>query len=234
MIHYGHLRGRNRDNEKGGTYRAQQVAVVKATRTGLEYVLPKTNVQDMLLGIDATHLTHCEAVFGSAQSLMPGFTLMQGSHNGGGVTEPIAKAVGYDVTLNKLIDLGTHRVGGSYDRHMYSNYLGNNPGNQGRNFAGCSLLKNPFAGQMGSTTQYFVAHALTGKSPDLKVRPELKPSSYVTLMPVATTIATTRSNLTAESDESSGCTSTGTAKNGGNGLLLLAAFGLLLAARRRA
>lgn len=181
----GDLQGANRDDKKGGTYRAFQIGVIKATRAGMEWVVPLHQADDMLLGIDGTHLTMCGAVFGEGQNLMPGFTLLQGSHNGGGVTEPVVKAIALDMTSRRLVDLGTHRAGGSYDRHLYSNYLGNNPGNQGRNFAGCALTRNPFAGQNGSMTQYFVAHALTGKSPENVGKPELKPSSFVTLLPVA-------------------------------------------------
>src|SRR5678809_908075 len=111
--------------------------------------------------------------------MMPGFTMVQGSHNGGGVTEPVAKAIEFDPVTKKLIDLGTHRIGGSFDRHLYSNYLGNNPGYQGRNFMGCNLLRNPFAGQNGSRVEYFVAHALTGKDPADVGNAALKPSSFV-------------------------------------------------------
>jgi hypothetical protein len=181
----GDLQGQNRDDRKGGTYRAFQMGVIRATREGMEWVMPLKDTTSMLLGIDGTHLTMCGAVFGE-DTLMPGFTLVQGSHNGGGVTEPIAKAIGWDEATNKFIDLGTHRVGGSYDRHLYSNYLGNNPGNQGRNFAGCQMIRNPFAGQNGNLTQYFIAHALTGKDPSEIDRAELKPSSYLTLLPIAT------------------------------------------------
>jgi hypothetical protein len=198
----------------------------------MEYVVPLTNVTEMLLGIDGTHLTMCGSVFGSATNQMPGFTLMQGSHNGGGVTEPQLKAIGFDIATRKFVDLGTHKVGGSYDRHLYSNYLGNNPGNQGRNFAGCALVKNPFVGQNGSTSTFFVAHALTGKSPEFLARPELKPSSFVSMMPVATTVATTQQGLEAAESEGVGCT-TATGAGSGEALLVFACLGLFCFIRRR-
>lgn len=235
----GNLRGRNRNNEKGGTYRSFNFSVIRATRTGMEYVVPNSDPGDMLLGIDGTHLTMCGAVFGGGTDMMPGFTLLQGSHNGGGASEPVVKAIGYDVANRKFVDLGAHRTGGNYDRHLYSNYLGNNPGNQGRNFAGCSLVKNPFAGQNGSTTEYFIAHALTGKSPELTDRPEIKPSSFVTLLPVKSTVSSQRSMLTsaasgsaAEPQGASGCTTSG-GSGGTSTLLLMTAVGLFLSARRR-
>lgn len=226
----GDLRGRNRDNEKGGSYRAFQMSVIKATRNGMEYVVPMTNTTDSFLGIDGTHLTACQAVFGAGSDIMSGMTFLQGSHNGGGVQEPLMKMVGYDATARKFVDLGEARTGGSYDRHLYSNYLGNNPGNQGRNFAGCTMVKNPFAGQNGNTDAYFIAHALTGKEADTIARPELKPSSFVTLSPVVTTVRATRSNLSAEGEEG-GCTA---ASGSDNAFLLLALAGLgMMIVRRR-
>jgi hypothetical protein len=181
----GDLDGSNRNNKKGGTYRAQQFAVLKATREGLTTMIPEQDLSDLLVGIDATHLTACPAVVGDGDDLAPAISLLQGSHNGGGAQEPSVKLVGWDRAGNKLVDLGTRRAGGSYDRHLYSNYLGNNPGNQGRNFAGCALVKNPFAGQNGNTTAYFLVHAMTGKSPANVDNAALKPSSYVSLLPVA-------------------------------------------------
>jgi MYXO-CTERM domain-containing protein len=128
--------------------------------------------------------------------------------------------------------MGTHSAGGSYDRHLYSNYLGNNPGNQGRNFAGCTLVKNPFQGPT-NPSPYFVAHALTGKSPEFLERPELKPSSYVTLVPLGSTLGTSRRGLTAEvNSDGAGCSAvTGGANEGA--LVVLALIGFMVIRRRR-
>jgi hypothetical protein len=181
----GDLDGGNRNNRKGGTYRAQQFAILQANRDGLTTVVPEQDLSDLLAGIDATHLTACPALVGEGNDLMPAISLLQGSQNGGGVQEPVVKLVGWNQASNAFVDLGTRRAGGSYDRHLYSNYLGNNPGNQGRNFAGCGLVRNPFVGQNGNTTAYFLAHAMTGKSPANVGDASLKPTSYVSLLPVA-------------------------------------------------
>jgi hypothetical protein len=183
----GDLEGRNRNNEKGGTYRGMQISALRATRDGVEYITPKTNANDMVIGFDSTHLTMCGVVFNLDGTIVPGFTLLNGSHNGGGVQEPQLKKIGYNSSTGEWIDLGNTSTGGSYDRHLYANFLGVNPGNQGRNFAGCTLLKNPFFGQNGSTVQYFVAHAMTGKAPSDVTDASLKPSSYVSLLAVADT-----------------------------------------------
>ena len=57
-----------------------------------------------------------------------------------------------------------------YDRHMYPNYLGHNPGNQGRNFSASVMIESPFAGKASSTgivskDRYLMISATTGKDP---------------------------------------------------------------------
>jgi hypothetical protein len=235
ILQAGDASGNNRNNKKGGTYRALQMAVVRATRTGMEFVVPKTDVTDLLAGIDGTHLTACPAVFGGGTDLIGGIGFLQGSHNGGGVVSPQFKGIGIDLTQNKFVDLGTRQAGGSYDRALYSNYLGNNPGNQGRNYAGCSLLKNPFAAAAGATTKYFIALAMNGKSPETVENAALKPASYVSLAPIATTLARGTHALVAEesNNEKSGCTAVA-GKAGYESLVLLGlCLGLVRIARRR-
>jgi hypothetical protein len=142
------------------------------------------DVTNMMLGIDATHLTEVGAFVQDGAKTLPAMTFLQGSANGGGAVSPDLKVLAADLGAKKFVDYGTHASGGSYDRVMYSNYLGGNPGNQGRNFAGGICVKNPFAGQNGSTAKYLLLHAMTGKDPADTAHPELKPSSYLTIMPM--------------------------------------------------
>jgi len=208
--------------------------VVQATRTGVEYVIPKTDVTDTVAGIDGTHLVMLPALFGGGTDLIPGITFLQGSHNGGGIESPQLKGLGVDLTAKKFVDLGTRQAGGSYDRALYSNYLGQNPGNQGRNYAGGLLVKNPFAASTGQVSKYFVANAITGKSPETVNDASIKPSSYLTLVEVATVVARGTHALRAEEEDKSGCTAV-TGKAGFEGLLMLGAcLGFIIARRRRA
>ena len=62
-------------------------------------------------------------------------------------------------------------------------YLGGNPGNQGRNFASAEMVKNPFA-TAASDPQFLMLHALTGKDPSDLMKPEIKQSSYLSIMPM--------------------------------------------------
>lgn len=181
LVQVGLLRGNNNNNRKGGRYVDQRMGVVRATRAGIEWVVPLTSVQDMLLGIDGTHLTMSGGLVQVGDKVLPSVQFLQGSQNGGGAASPDLKVIAVDLAAKKFVDLGTYGVGGSYDRHLYANYLGNNPGNQGRNFAGATLVKNPFVGQNGNTSKYLLLHALTGKDPENIAKPELKPSSYVAL-----------------------------------------------------
>ena len=190
MIEFTNNRGNNQNDKKGGRSDLISFGVVKASRTGYDMVMPVTTINmgtsPMMLGLDGTHLSMAEAVFGKGDQLIPGFTQTQGSQTGGLQQDADIRTIGFDPVTKQLVNLGQHSANASYDRHLYSNYLGNNPGNQGRNFAGIDLVKNPFVGQNGNQVQYFQALALTGKAPQ-HVDSGIKPSVYLSLFPVAFT-----------------------------------------------
>mgnify|MGYP002149567907 CR=1 FL=1 len=121
---------------------------------------------------------------GKGDTLVPGFTQLQGSQTGGLQQEADIRTIAYDSVAKTMVNLGQHTAGASYDRHLYSNYLGNNPGNQGRNFAGADVFRNPFMGTNGNQVQYYTAFALTGKAP-MHTDSAIKPSAYVSLFPIA-------------------------------------------------
>ena len=75
------------------------------------------------------------------------------------------------------------RPAASFDRHLYSNYLGGNPGNQGRNFAGAMLVKNPFA-TAASDPKFLLCTPSPRKDPADVMKPEIKGSSYISLLPM--------------------------------------------------
>jgi MYXO-CTERM domain-containing protein len=178
------LRGNNTDNRKGGRYLGQNLGVVEATKDGLKWVVNMTPISDMMLGVDATHLTMAHALIQDDTKTVPTMTFLQGSQNGAGATPPDLKVLGVDFTSQKFVDYGTHPAGGMYDRHLYSNYLGGNPGNQGRNFAGAQFIKNPFFGVNGNADKYLMMHALTGKATEDVDKPEVKPSSFLSIVPM--------------------------------------------------
>ncbi len=190
FINTSDLRGNNTDNRKGGRYLQQNVGVVQADKTGLTWLVNMTDVTTMMLGIDATHLTVAQALVQDDTKTVPALTFLQGSQNGGGASPPDLKVLGVDLTAQKFIDYGTHPAGGSYDRHLYSNYLGGNPGNQGRNFAGAQFVRNPFLGVNGNSAKYLMLHALTGKAPEDVATPEVKPSSFLSVVPMMNPKAT--------------------------------------------
>ncbi len=182
----GDVRGNNNTNGKGGAYLGNQMAIMKLSRDAQpQYVMPMTNMQSKLLGMDGTHLGMTAAMFGTTDKLMPGLAFLHGSHTGGGYSAQL-RAVGWDQATNTFKDLGSHAVA-PYDRHLYPNYLGNNPGNQGRNYAGTEFIKNPFLGQNGNTDAYLMLVATTGKDPAEVMQPEKKLSAYLTVIPVAQT-----------------------------------------------
>jgi MYXO-CTERM domain-containing protein len=180
-------RGGNNNDKKGGRSDAMEMAVIKTTRQGFTFTMPlqiiNMTTSPMFAGFDATHNSGQGAIFGKGDQLIPGYTLLNGVHTAASGRMSQVKAIGYDPVTKQLINLGTH-VAAPYDRHLYSNYLGNNPGNQGRNFAGSDLFKNPFEGVNGNMVQYISAFALTGK-PAEHLSSAIKPSAFLTLMPVA-------------------------------------------------
>ena len=177
------LRGNNTNNRKGGRYLAMFLGVATATKTGLTWDVPLTDVTNQMLGIDATHLTEAFGLVQDGSKMLPAMTFLQGSQNGGGDAMADLKVLAVDTAAKKFVDYGAQKAGGVYDRHLYSNYLGGNPGNQGRNFAGAELVKNPFAA--GATdAQFLMLHALTGKDPSDVMKPEIKGSSFLSIMPM--------------------------------------------------
>src|SRR5206468_3346750 len=99
---------------------------IQVTRTGMTYITKPTDMATQLLGLGRTHLGAAPALFGTTDALVPGLMFLNGSHTGG-VANAQIRAVGLDAT-NKFVDLGMQQVA-PHDRHLYSNYLGNSPGN---------------------------------------------------------------------------------------------------------
>ncbi len=182
----GDVRGNNNTNGKGGAYLGNQMAVMQLSPTAKpKYIVPMTNMQAKLIGMDGTHLGMTSAMFGTTDKLMPGITFIHGSQTGGGYSAQL-RSVGYDTATNSFKDLGSMAIA-PYDRHLYPNYLGNNPGNQGRNYSGVEMIKNPFVGQNGNTDAYLMLVSTTGKDPSEITQPEKKLSAFLTVVPVAQT-----------------------------------------------
>jgi uncharacterized protein (TIGR03382 family) len=70
------------------------------------------------------------------------------------------------------------------DMHLYSNYLGNNPGNQGRNHSMMTTVANPFP---GSTDAFLLIAATTGKTMADITKPQIKLTGLLTVTPIAQT-----------------------------------------------
>jgi MYXO-CTERM domain-containing protein len=243
---YGQHRGNNNNDKKGGRIDATMAAVIETTRTDYTYVMPKTNIQPLLLGLDGTHIHMQYAMFGKGEELLPGFSFVMGDHTGGAARNSDLRTIAYDPVTRSMTDLGQHNLGRSYDRHLYSNYLGNNPGNQGRNFATCDLVQNPYADMPNNHVTWFQACALTGKAQD-QAEAMYKTSAFLSIFPVAFTEAAPppgggwneedlpgEDNPTQGPDEGPGSSVGGcTTSSGSSGLLFALALGLATFIRRR-
>ena len=183
---HGAAQGNNNGNNgKGGTYYGNMMAVMEVTKAGMTYKMPLTDMQSNLLGLDGTHLGMTFGIFGTTDKPTPGIAFLGGSQTGGGYAGKL-RAVGWDQASNTFKDLGAYSIG-PFDRHLYSNYLGNNPGNQGRNFSGAYFIANPYVGMNGSKDAYLMVTTTTGKDPADIMKPQLKLSSYITVIPVQQT-----------------------------------------------
>ena len=194
------VRGNNNGNNKGGTYFGNNLAVLKVTKTGVTPVIPLQDISinnpqsQVKLAVDGTHLGMVYGVFGTVDHPVPGVAFVAGSHTGGGYSANMA-IVGLDTVNTALTNLGSKAVA-PYDRHLYSNYLGNNPGNQGRNYLGTELIENPFAkdstgAPIPGADRYLMVISSTAKPADeipsttCPTCAQKKLAAYLTVVPVA-------------------------------------------------
>jgi MYXO-CTERM domain-containing protein len=185
VVHYGDLRGNNNTNGKGGTYYTSMLGVIDAKPTGMTYVHQPKDVSADLPGSEGTHMIMQATWFGTTNAMTPGLFMTTGSHTGGGNAGK-ARAVSYDATTGKFADAGMYAIA-PYDRHLYPNYLGNNPGNQGRNYASSTFIANPYVGMNGNTDSHLMIFSSTGKDPSQMMDPARKLTAYLTVLPVVTT-----------------------------------------------
>ncbi len=179
LFRSGDVRGNNQNNQKGGTYLTTQVSLLKVSAT--EKATPvqaPTNFASQLLGTDGTHLTMCGGLLGSEKA--PGFALMSGTmtaKGNGRVRFLTTDGAKLEVQKQSLT------IGANYDIHLYSNYLGNNPGNQGRNFGDCQIMADPF-----NPGQNILVAAVTGKD-QADTLSSIKPSGFLSVLTVASPAA---------------------------------------------
>lgn len=185
IIRWGGLQGNNNTNGKGGTYYQNMMGVVNATAAGMTYVAPPVDIADIVVGLDGTHLGMTYGMFGTTDNLMPGITFLGGSHTGGG-TAAQARVVTYDPTTKVFSDAAMVALA-PHDRHLYPNYLGNNPGNQGRNHSFSTMIPNPYVGMNGNTDAYLQIFATSGKNSVTMMNPAKKLSAFLSVLPIAQT-----------------------------------------------
>ncbi|MGE0402249.1 MAG: MYXO-CTERM sorting domain-containing protein [Kofleriaceae bacterium] len=183
IVRWGGLQGNNNTNGKGGTYYKNMMGVVNATAAGMTYVAEPVDIADKVVGLDGTHLGMTYGMFGTTDNLMPGITFLGGSHTGGG-TAAQARIVTYDPTSKVFSDAAMVALA-PHDRHLYTNYLGNNPGNQGRNHSFSTMIPNPYVGMNGNKDAYLQVFATSGKNATTMMNPAKKLSAFLSVLPIA-------------------------------------------------
>ncbi|HEX8110554.1 MAG TPA: MYXO-CTERM sorting domain-containing protein [Kofleriaceae bacterium] len=188
MFRYGDAVGRN--NNKG-TYFTNKVAVIQVDKTqaNVKYLVQPTDLTNQLPGLGGTHLGSTAAVFGP--NATPGLVFLGGSLFGGGTPSMLAM-VSADPASNYALKTVGQMSGAPHDAHLYSNYLGGNPGNQGRNHSQMMVIANPFFGKNGSTSKNLLLTATTAKTTattypgamDTMSNPAIKLSALMTVLPM--------------------------------------------------
>ncbi|MEO8549600.1 MAG: hypothetical protein ABI678_06490 [Kofleriaceae bacterium] len=213
IVRVGDLRGNNNGNNKGGAYYGDNVGVYHIDGATHAAVVPLQDMSSKLLGMDGTHLGMTFGLFGTTDNPQPGLTFISGSHTGGGYGAQM-RVLTYDSAAQTFGDGGMFSAA-PYDRHLYPNYLGNNPGNQGRNYSGVEYVKNPFATGAANEDAYLMVFATTGKPSDEVPSAECldcakrKLAAFISVVPVLETPA-------SASGTGSG-SGTGGGTGGGNG-----------------
>ena len=186
FVRWGDASGNNNTNDgKGGTYRTQMVGLAQVSRAGYTYVVKPQDLSTTLFNLGGTHLGSTAALFGTTDSPKPGLVFLNGSQNGGGTSSQI-RPVSLDTSTGQFTDLGAQE-GPSHDRHLYSNYLGNNPGNQGRNHSEMRMVANPYVGQNGNTDALLLLTATSGKRAEDMNDASIKLTAFLSVMGIAQT-----------------------------------------------
>jgi hypothetical protein len=101
------------------------MGVIKADKAGMSYVQPLADTSVMLRGLGGTHLGATAVMTGTTDKLIPSVVFTNGSHTGGYSRVRPAR-LAWDQTALKFVDGGMTPTAEN-DRHLYPNYLGNNP-----------------------------------------------------------------------------------------------------------
>jgi uncharacterized protein (TIGR03382 family) len=221
---WGDAAGNNNTNEgKGGTYYTNMVAVYQVARAKADVkVLAKpVDLGPKLIGLGRTHLGAAPALFGTVGSLTPGLIFLNGSHTGGGANASIY-SVGMDPNTFQFSNLGSTPIA-PHDRHLYSNYLGNNPGNQGRNHSAMVTVPNPFPQGAGQDA-YLLLTATSGKTmastctgcKDTVNKPQIKLTGLITVTGIAQTASAQPGNTGSNGSGSNTGSNTGSNGTGDN------------------
>jgi MYXO-CTERM domain-containing protein len=219
IFQYGDAVGRN--NNKG-TYYTNMVSVIQVTAKGPTFLQKPVDISSQLSGLGGTHLGSTAAVFGPTAT--PGLVFLSGSLNGGGINSMV-RSVSFDPATQYLPkDLGA-QAGAPHDAHLYSNYLGNNPGNQGRNHSAVQLVQNPFAGQAGSTSKFLLLTSTSAKTltttcagcTDTMSNPAIKLTGLMTVTPMGGAAATTGTGTGTGGGDTTGSGTTGTGSGSSTG-----------------
>ena len=169
-----------------------KMGVIKATSDGHDVRHPADGHVREALGLDGTHLGMSLALFGTTDALEPGHHVPRWLAHRRRLRRAGRAVIRGTRATNTFTDGGMCAVA-PYDRHLYPNYLGNNPGNQGRNYSAPSSSRTRSSATNGSTDAYLMVSRRPART-RRRCRRQLpgrrrRLSAYITVIPVAQTPA---------------------------------------------
>jgi hypothetical protein len=242
-LHFEGIKGGNAgqvgaQNRKGGIEFGSGLIAFRFSTSGPE-VLGKYDISQNV--IDAkVGVTHSVSFVSLDASGKPVLSFAGGSINAGTGGSGVLN-IGLDAQ-GAPVQLPPTRLLGTYDTGLYSNLCGENPRNQGRNYAECGVISNPFANVSGPSQgiQFFNMCAYTGKLPEEPIStklslmaelwsPQALSQANAVTDPGSASASTPEDGSNAA--DQGGCSAASRGAN--SGLALLVGIGLVFGLRRR-
>ncbi len=151
QMHRGNNAGKGKDaNRKGGRDGKVYLALFQPAADSLNEV-GRWDITDMVIQskVEMTHATLFQSFQGEAGNLEPVLSLQAGSFNANATRG--SHVLNISLAGQTPTYAGVQELQASYDNQLYSNLLGGNPNNQGRNYSKCGTIVNPFVDQPGPT-----------------------------------------------------------------------------------
>ncbi len=190
--HWGYNQQNNGGQNRKGGFAVQEVAAILELTTNPNVGFNVKKMADVTgpmtaAAIDGAHLVQTDCTFGQGADTMEGACFLSGSFNDSTRGAELFN-VAYDAAANDFVWLGSESIQAPLADQLYSNLAGNNPNNQGRNYADCIETPNPFMNNAGPTQGIaklnlcgLAGKATTGYNPGGQYKPDFVLEIFTTM-----------------------------------------------------